>query len=174
MAPNRAFRAADDVQVGPEDPGAQDRIHVLGIRPHRRDEPPGPVDTGSLQHLFPAGVRLDDEYPALDGGRRSDRVVLDHDEGHCLAPEFERHDAADAAVAAHDEVILDRLEHAELSSTAQPLGQAACHHGRRKQRERVEGRPDASHQQHDREQLTGTRRSCTSRYPTVVTVMTVM
>ena len=66
-------------------------------------------------------------------------------------------DAADAAVAADDEMIADRLEHTFVPAALQPLGQAAFDDDRGEQREGVERRADAAEQQHDREGLAGPR-----------------
>ena len=55
-----------------------------------------------------------------------------------------RDDAADAAVAADDEMILDRFEHTFAPAPLQPLGQPALDDHGREQREGVERRADAA------------------------------
>ena len=86
------------------------------------------------------------------------RAALDDDERDVLPPELVRDDAADAAVAADDEVILDRFEHTFVPAPLQPLGQPALDDDRREQREGVERRADAAAaSSDDGERLAGPR-----------------
>ena len=66
-------------------------------------------------------------------------------------------DAADAAVAAEDEVVLDLFEHASEAALLEPPMQPALHDDRRHQRHGVERRADAAEDQQDGEHLTGAR-----------------
>ncbi len=78
-----------------------------------------------LQHLLAAGVRFDAERAVVDRRLHAFRAALDDDERHVLPPELMRDDAADAAVAADDEVILDGFEHTFVPAPLQALGQPA-------------------------------------------------
>src|SRR5207248_8810647 len=101
----------------------------------RRDEPARPVDADALQGLLTARIGLDCERAGVDRGLQTLRIALDDDVGDALLPEPLRDDAADAAVAADDEVILDRTEHTSDAPPLQPLRQSSLDDDRREQRE---------------------------------------
>jgi hypothetical protein len=83
-------------------------------------------------------------------------------------------DAADAAVAAQDEVIGDLFEHTSGAPLLEALMQPALHDDRRQQRHGVERCSDAAEDQENREHLPPNDSGWTSRKPTVATVVTVM
>ena len=151
------FGAADDEQIGPQHARAQHGVDVLGVGADGRDQPARALDADALQHVLAAGVGLHAERAVLDRrlhalGSRSMTTY-----GIALPPELPGDDAADAAVAADDEVILDRFEHTFVPAPLQALGQPALDDDRREQGEGVERRADAAEQQHDGEHLAGAR-----------------
>ena len=146
--------AADDEQIRPQHARAQHRVDVLGVGADRGDQPARPVDADALQHVLAAGVRLDAERAVLDRRLHAlRRCARSTTYGIALAPELLRDDAADAAVAADDEVIADRFEHTFVAAPLQPLGKPAFDDDGGEQGERVERRADAAEQQHDGEHL---------------------
>ena len=70
-------------------------------------EPARAVDADPHQHVLAARVGLDGEAAVFDALWTRSAIAVDHDEGHALLAELVGDDAADAAVAADDEVILD-------------------------------------------------------------------
>src|SRR5206468_3704665 len=121
------------------------------------DEAAGALDPDALQYLFTARIGFDCQRSLLDGFLQARRVALDHDTRDTLAAQLLRDDAADAAVAADDEVIFDAFEHAFMPPSPQPLGQAALDHDGRQEGEGVESRANSADQQQNREQPTRPR-----------------
>jgi hypothetical protein len=96
-----------------------------------------------------APTHLDDAVHAL-------RIPLDHDERHVLAEEFLGDDRTDSSETAHDEVLIELVEHALQAAAPKPFAQAAlADHERRNQGERVGRRSDSDEQQQYRESLAG-------------------
>src|SRR6185503_12617605 len=135
--------AADDEEIRPHHPRAEHRIDVLGVGADGGDQPARAIDADALQHFLAAGVRLDAERALFERRVQPFGAALDDDIGDALAAELVGDDAADAAVAADDEVILDGFEHAFLPPPLQPLGKAAFHDYRGQQREGIQRRADA-------------------------------
>src|SRR6185436_4511728 len=115
------------------------------------------IDADALQHFLAAGVRLDAERALFERRVQPFGTALDDDIGDALAAELVGDYAADAAVAADDEVILDGFEHAFLPPPLQPLGKAAFHDYRGQQREGIQRRADAGHQHEHRPGLADAR-----------------
>src|SRR5438874_1347450 len=86
-----------------------------GRRACRRDESARPADADALQHVLIARVGLDPERALVDRHLHPLPVTLHDDVRDLLAAELLRHDAADAPVAADDEVVLDGLEHTRVA-----------------------------------------------------------
>ena len=122
------------------------------MRPRARSMP------ARLQHVLLAGVGLERQYAALDRRLIAPRIALDHDERHALLPELPGHDAADPAVPADDEVVLDRIDHAYSPALPEMIGQPALDHEGGELREGVERRADAADHQAHREDLARPRK----------------
>ena len=168
------LRAAQDEEIGAQQARRQHRVDVLRVGADRGDEPARPRDADSLQHLFAARIGLDREVAGGDRLLHPGGVALDDDEGHSLPGELAGDGLPDAAEAADDEVVRQIVEHAFPAAADPALLQVSLDHLRHQERERVQNGRDAAHHQGDGEDLPGARQGCTSRYPTVVTVVTVM
>ncbi len=135
------------IEIRPQHARAQHRIHVLGVGADGRDQPARALDADALQHLFAARVRFDGERAIVHRRLDPHRIALDDDVRHVLTVELIRHDAADSAVAADDEVIFQLIQHAPVLPPLQSLRQAAFDHESGQQREGVQRRPDAGAEQ---------------------------
>src|SRR5204863_8127466 len=105
------------------------------------------VEPDPLQHILAAGVCLDRQRAVIDRLLQASGIALDDDERHALALQLLRDDGADPAIAADDEMICDRFQHALMATALQPLGHAAFDDDGGEERERVKRRTDAANQE---------------------------
>ena len=115
------------------------------------------VDPEALEDLFPARVGLDGQHAGGDHLVHALGVAIDDDERHALAAQFLGDGAADAAVAAEDEVVPQFVDHATDPPLFEAEVEAALDDEGGQQGERVERGADASDEEHDREGLAGPR-----------------
>ena len=99
--------AADDEQIRPQHTRAQHGVDVLRIRADRGDQPSRPRDAGPCQDALRRS-----HPPPVSARRRLSpdrcaRVPVDDDERHRLPQQLLRDNAADTAVSAEDEVIVE-------------------------------------------------------------------
>ena len=87
------------------------------------------------------------EPAALDRLAHALGIALDDDERHALLMQFRGDDAADAAVAAEDEVIFDVFEHTSDAPLLEAPMQPALHNDGCQQRRGVERRSDTAEDQ---------------------------
>ena len=105
-----------------------------------------------------AGVGLERQHALLHRRIVARRIALDHDERHILLPELLGHDAADPAVPANDEVVLDCVDHAYSPALPEMMGQPPLNHEGSELREGVERRADTAEHQSHGEDLSGPRK----------------
>ncbi len=116
------------------------------------------VDADALEHLLAARVRLDRQQSGFDRLLHAFRAALDDHERHLLALKLMRHDAADAPVAADDEVVRKFFEHTCIPAPREALRQSSLDDDSGDEREGVERGADAAEQQDNGEGLPGPRR----------------
>ena len=78
-----------------------------------------------MQHLFLAGIAFDGKGPLGHGRTRTLRAPIDDDNRHALPLKLASDDAANAAVAADDEMIFNLVEHAQVSSLLKACAESA-------------------------------------------------
>src|SRR5207302_7882306 len=104
-------------------------VEVVGVGVRRRDEAARPLEPGLREVLVLDAIPLDEERARLT--RRLDRVLaeVEDDERHAVRPELLRHAAADAAVAADDEVVLQSLDRPLPPSLGERAGDGVARDG---------------------------------------------
>jgi hypothetical protein len=111
----------------------------------------------ATEHFLSARVGLDAQHARDDDLVHALGITVDDDEWRTAAAQLVRDNAADAAVPAQDEMVVEMVDHSTdatlLESEVQPAFDDDCG----EQRERIERRADAADEQNDRERLTGPR-----------------
>ena len=113
----------DDEEVGPERPGREGDVDVVGVGVEGDHQRAGALDAGSAQHVLVGRVTLDDE---AGNGAGTDGVAVDHDHrAPTGADEGVVDDATDPAPAAHDDVVLQGIDVTLHPPPREALGDAA-------------------------------------------------